>query len=589
VRSRPRFGNLRVYGRLLLEARSYWPHIAALSLLNLLAAPIALLTPVPLKIAVDSIAGGAPLPTAYTALLPGAVLQSTALVIAVTAALLVLFGLLEQVQAFGVWLASTYVGERLILEFRAKLFRHVQRLSLSYHDARGTTDSIYRIQYDAPAIQSIAVSGLMPFVSAMLTLAAMLWVIARIDGTLAIVALATMPLLFLVTYASIARLKDSWNQVKQLESSAMSVLQEVLGAIRLVKAFTREDHEHGRFVEQSQRRLRSMILAVGLQMKYDIMTAAVIAGATAVTLAIGVVHVKSGTLSLGGLLLVMAYLAQLYGPMRTMASRTTLLQSSLAGAERAFALLDEVPDVAETHGARRIARSGGGIEFRHVTFGYPGEPAVLRDVSFRVEAGARVGIAGPTGAGKTTLLNLLMRFYDPREGTLLLDGVDLRELNLTDVRDQFAIVHQEPVLFSTSIGDNIAYARPDASTEEIERAARAARAHDFIAEFPDGYDTIVGERGMRLSGGERQRISLARAFLKNAPILLLDEPTSSVDIHTEAAIIEALNQLMVGRTTFMIAHRLSTLDTCDVQLHVDRGLVVQSAGAGAHDAVGMAR
>ena len=267
----------------------------------------------------------------------------------------------------------------------------------------------------------------------------------------------------------------------------------------------------------------------------------------------------------------MSYLAQLYAPLKTISKSAATLQSSLASAERAFALLDEAPDVVERPNAGRLLRASGAVAFHNVSFAYNGGAPVLHDVSFDIRPGTRVGIMGMTGAGKTTLVSLLTRFYDPTAGQILLDGVDLRDYKLADLRNQFAIVLQEPVLFSTSIAENIAYARPDASEEEIIEAAKAANAHEFIVSLPQGYETLVGERGMRLSGGERQRISLARAFLKDAPILILDEPTSSVDMKTEAAIMEAMERLMQGRTAFIIAHRLSTLTNCDVLLKIENG------------------
>ena len=569
--SEGRYGSLRLYRRLLEEARAYWPHIGLLSLINLLATPIALLTPIPLKIAVDSIIGSAPLPRFYTAVFPAAWLSSTLGAILVTAGLLVAIGALDEAQGFGAWLLETYTGERLVLDFRARLFRHVQRLSLTHHDTVGTGDSTYRIQYDAPSIENIAVNGVMPFITSVVTLVAMIVVIRRIDGELALVALAASPLLFWVTRASVGELKGSWKQVRKLESAAMSVLQEVLGSIRVVKAFSREDYEEQRFVDRSQTRLRELIRVSLLQMKFDVTIAMVIATASAITLSLGILHVKAGTLRLGSLLLVLGYLAQLYSPLRTMSKKISSLQSSLAGAERAFALLDEVPEVAERPNARALARAIGTVEFRDVSFAYAPDRPVLHDVSFSVPAGACVGVAGATGAGKTTLLSLLTRFYDPAAGQVLLDGVDLRDVKLVDLRRQFAIVQQEPVLFSSSVADNIAYAKSDASQQEIEDAARSANAHEFITRLPNGYDTLVGERGMQLSGGERQRIALARAFLRDSPILLLDEPTSSVDVQTESVIMDALARLMKGRTTFMIAHRLSTLEGCDIRMTIDGG------------------
>jgi ATP-binding cassette subfamily B protein len=298
------------------------------------------------------------------------------------------------------------------------------------------------------------------------------------------------------------------------------------------------------------------------------------AAGTAAVLYIGIRHVQASTITLGELLLVLAYLAQLYGPMELLSKKAGDLQASLVSVDRAFALLDQAPDVADRADARPLVRAVGAVEFQDVEFSYAGNGPVLQNVSFRVPSGSRVGLEGRTGAGKTTLVSLLTRFYDPTGGTVLLDGTDIRDFRLADLRNQFAIVLQEPVLFSTSIAENIAYAKPDATQAEIEAAARSANAHDFIADLPQGYDTLVGERGLRLSGGERQRISLARAFLKDAPLLILDEPTSSVDVATEAAIMDALRSLMRGRTTFIIAHRLSTLERCDVRLRLDGGRVM---------------
>jgi ATP-binding cassette, subfamily B, bacterial len=288
---------------------------------------------------------------------------------------------------------------------------------------------------------------------------------------------------------------------------------------------------------------------------------------------VGGVDIRGGRMTLGELLLVNAYLMQLYGPLRVIGKQVAKHQRSLASLERAFDLLAQAPAVAERPHACALGRARGGIAFRKVSFGYDPAYPILRDIDLEVPAGTRVGIAGATGAGKTTLLSLLTRFYDPTAGTVLLDGVDVADYRLRDLRRQFAIVLQEPVLFSGSIVENIAYAKPEAGEEEIIAAAEAAHAHTFILDLPLGYRTIVGERGMRLSGGERQRISLARAFLKDAPILILDEPTSSVDVRTEALIVEAMGRLMEGRTTFIIAHRLNTLESCDLLVKLEHGTV----------------
>ncbi len=308
-----------------------------------------------------------------------------------------------------------------------------------------------------------------------------------------------------------------------------------------------------------------------LESSFDLFVGMAIVAGTAAVLFIGVRHVQSGLLSLGNLLMIMTYLSQLYAPLQTITKQVAQLQGSLASAERAFALLDETPEVIERPHARRLVTAKGAVAFQNVCFRYTDQQRGLQDISFHVEAGTRIGVAGTTGAGKTTLVSLLPRFYDPEAGQILLDGIDLREYQLADLRRQFSIVLQEPVLFASSIGENIAYARPESSQAEIIAAAKAAHAHEFISGMPDCHGTQVGERGIRLSGGERQRISIARAFLRDAPILILDEPTSSVDLATEAFIMEAMDRLMKGRTTFIIAHRLSTLEKCDVVLTIKDG------------------
>ena len=343
------------------------------------------------------------------------------------------------------------------------------------------------------------------------------------------------------------------------------MVQEVLQGLRIVKAFVREESEQKRFVGRSREGMRARLRLAFVEGQYGVVIGLTTALGTATVLLIGVRQVQLGVLSLGDLLLLMGYLTQLYEPLKTMAKKSATLQSQLASAERAFALLDEAPEVVERPHPLPLGRAAGEIVFRNVSFGYGPDRTVLDGVSFQL------GVAGETGAGKTTLLSLLLRFYDPTAGQILLDGVDLREYGLADLRNQFAFVPQEPVLFSTSIAENIAYARPEATFEEIVRSAKAADADEFIRLFPHGYRTLVGERGMCLSGGERQRISLARAFLKDAPILILDEPTSAVDVGTEASILEAMGRLMKGRTTLLISHRLNVFRDCELVLEMAHG------------------
>jgi ATP-binding cassette subfamily B protein len=564
----------RIYRRIFGQARPYWPHLLSGFVLSALASPLSLLTPLPLKIVVDSAIGNRPLPRYLNGLLPQDSNHASTAILALGIALLIAANFLSQLQdLLATWMGA-YTGEKLVLDFRARLFSHVQRLSVIYHDQRGSADSIYRIQTDSMALQYLTVEGFIPLVSAALTLMGMIWVTARIDWNLALVALAVSPVLIALSKIYRPRLRQQYKIIKKVETSAWSVAQEVLSSLRVVQAFGREEHEQERFVERSREGVRARLDLALAQGRYSLFVGMTTAFGTAAVLWIGVRHVQNNTLTLGNLLLVMAYLGQLYEPLKTIGRKAGSLQGHLASVERAFALLDALPEVVERPGAKSLARAAGHICFRDVCFGYQAGHPILHHVSLNVTAGARVGVAGKTGAGKTTLVTLLARFHDPTTGQILLDGVDLRDYKLEDLRNQFAIVLQEPVLFSATISENIAYARPAAGEEEIIRAAKLANAHDFIMGLPEGYRTLVGERGMRLSGGERQRISLARAFLKDAPILILDEPTSSVDVGTEAAIMQAMKRLMHGRTTFVIAHRLNTLRHCDVVLQIEAGRVL---------------
>ncbi len=544
-----------------------------ISVLGLLSLPLTLLYPIPLKIAVDSALGHQPLPQWVQQLLPSNHPQMEALSIAI--GLLLAIAVLANLQGLVSWWLQTYTGEKLVWDFRAELLNHVQRLPLAFHDRYGATDSVYRIQHDAPAIQYVAIQGIIPLITASFMLIGMIYVTARMDLALALIALAISPVLFFLSLGSSRLVRTRSREVKELDTSAMSVIQEVLGSIRVIKAFGQENREHERFVRHSSKRMSGQVKLSMMQATYNMLVGLTIACGTAAALYFGIKHVRAGLLSIGSLLVVMAYIGQMYQPLQLLSTKVTDLEIWFASLERAFMLFDQSTEIAESPNALPLARAEGRFEFRDVSFQYDESGRGLQHLSFEIPAGARVGIVGSTGAGKTTLLNLLMRFYDPTQGQVLLDGRDLRDYRIADLRRQFAVVLQEPVLFGASIAENIAYGKPDASDQEIIAAAQAAASHDFISKLPEGYDTRPGERGALLSGGERQRISLARAFLRNSPILILDEPTSSVDMQTESSIMKAIEDLMRGKTTFMIAHCLHTLKNCDMILVLEQGKLVE--------------
>jgi ATP-binding cassette subfamily B protein len=558
--------------RVLSESRPCAGFLALISFLSLLSLPLTLLYPLPLKIVVDSVLGQKPLPAFIAAVAP---IHSRATALGLAVALLLAIAVIVNLQGLASWWLQTYAGEKLVWDFRAKLLNHVQRLPLYFHDRYGTTDSVYRIQHDAPAIQYVVIQGIIPWLTALLTLLGMIYVTLQIDLSLAMVSLGIVPILLVLTMASSRAVRLRSQTIKDLDSSAMSVIQEVLGCIRVIKAFGQEDQEHERFVRRSSKRLSGQVRLALLQAVFNVFIGLTIAGGTAVSLYIGVRHVRGGTLTVGSLLVVMAYIAQIYQPLQALTNKTSDLQSWMTSMERCFVLMDLSPEIAENPSALPLPRAQGEVEFRDVSFEYGDSGRGLHGVSVRIPAGSRVGIVGTTGAGKTTLLNLIMRFYDPTEGQVLLDGIDLRNYRVADLRKQFGVVLQEPVLFDASLAENIAYGKRTASDEEIVAAAKSACADEFIMKMPSGYETLAGERGSGLSGGERQRISLARAFLRDSPVLILDEPTSSVDVRTESEILGATATLMQGRTTFMIAHRLETLRSCNIILTLEQGRLVE--------------
>ena len=559
--------DLVVYRRAVREARPQLGRIALFFAIGLLGSPLSLLTPVPLKLVADSITASEPPSGLLTGLSPDGVLVLAAILVVVVA-------LLKEVQSRLGELTRTYVSEALVLGFRARILQHAQRLSVMYHDSTGTADTTYRVMWDASAISLIAIDGLIPIVTATITAVSMLAIVAAIDPELGLVAIVITPLLLLSTRRYRRLIRPRYRHVKQVESAALAVVQEVLTSLRVVKAFGQEEREHARFMTRASEGVRARLRLAAAEGAFGVVNKGIVAVGTAAVLYVGAGHVRAGVISLGDLLLIVGYVAMLYDPISQITSKITKMQSSIVSAERAFALLDLAPDVIERPTATPLGRAIGHVTFEGVSFRYRDGPPALDDLSFDIAAGSRVGVLGATGAGKTTLVGLITRFADPTAGRILLDGVDLRDYRVADLRNQFGIVLQEPVLFSTTVAENIAYAREDASFAEIVEAAKSASAHEFITTLPRGYDTPVGERGMSLSGGERQRISLARAFLKDAPILILDEPTSSIDVGTEAAIIAAIDRLLEGRTSFLITHRRSAARDCDYWLRLDHGRLV---------------
>jgi ATP-binding cassette, subfamily B, bacterial len=538
----------------------------------LVAVPITLITPIPIKLLVDNVLGSQAVPGYLAFISPGSQVSKTyALWLAI--GLIISVALLNYLQNLvNVWYSSI-VGNRMTLDVRARLFRQLQRLSIAYHDTMGAADSAYRTLNDAPMLRSFGIDSMISLTTSILTLGAMILVMIYLDWQLAVIALLVSPLMFLLTLVFRPRIRAGWRKFRASETAAMAVAQESLGASRLVKSYGQEERKSEQLVSHYSDSLSAALKVQVDSAIYSLLVGVVTASGLAAVLYIGIGHVQAGILSLGSLLVVNFYVTQLYTPLRSVGQSILDIQMSLTGIERYHAVLDEKPDVPEKPNALPLARTKGRISFNKVSFEYIKDHPVLHDVTFELPAGNRLGIVGPTGSGKTTISTLLLRLFDPMDGIITLDDVDLRDYKLADLRNQFAVVHQETVLFSTSVAENIRFARPNATMGDVIAAAKAANAHDFISGLPNGYETLVGERGMKLSGGERQRISLARAFLKDAPILILDEPTSSLDVHTETAILDTIQQLMIGRTTLMIAHRASTLRNCNLILVIEDGRV----------------
>lgn len=474
---------------------------------------------------------------------------------------------------------TTNLDLRIVFDLRSDLYRHSLRLSPTYYDGRQIGGLMYRINNEADSLGKI-VLALPDFLQSGLTVAGMLFVALRIDAPLALLSITVVPFVVLSTTFYANRIEHHAHRTRARELAMLSIVHEAVAMVRVIVAFGRESHEQGRFREKGEQAVDARVALTVREATFRLVVSLVTAVGTAAVLGFGAHQVVQGEISAGELLVMLSYIAAVYDPLQMLTNTITSLQQRLMALRAMLLLLDTPPDVVDRPDAVALHRATGRITFDDVDFSYPQRPNILRSISFDVLPGQAVAIVGPTGAGKSTLASLMPRHFDVDSGRILIDGIDVRDVTLESLRAQFGIVLQEPLLFSGTISDNIAYGRPGAMQSDIETAARNANAHDFISRLPDGYRTMLGERGAKVSGGERQRIAIARAFLRDAPILILDEPTSSIDSRTEGVILDALDRLREGRTTFMIAHRLSTIRHVDQILVIDGGRLVES---GTHD------
>jgi ATP-binding cassette subfamily B protein len=556
------------------------PHWKALSLA--LAAAVGegvtdLLEPWPLKIVVDSVLQGKQhrqhgwLDPLILSLSGGdrlAILKFAAL-----AALLI--AVLGALCSYGEKYLTNSVGQWVMHDLRRTIYSHIQRLSLSYHDHKQTGDLISRVTSDISNIQTFITSGLLGALVDTLTLCGMVGVMFYINWQFTLIALSIAPVLFVVVFTYTRRIKKAARAVRKKEGEIVSVIQEALGAIRVVKAFAREAYEQQRLEEESLESVEIALRARGLKARLSPLVEVIIAIGTAMVLWFGARMVLGGSLEAGSLVLFVWYLGKMYKPMQDLSKMTDSYTKAAVGHERIREILETHREVRDLRGARPAPPFRGEIEFDKVSFGYEPDRPILQDISFRMVAGRTAALVGPTGAGKSTIISLIPRFYDIQSGVIKIDGQDIRNFTQQSLRRQISFVLQETILFHGPVWYNIAYGKPGASRDEILRAAEAANAHEFIEKMPEGYNTILGERGVTLSGGQRQRIAIARAVIRNSPILILDEPTSGLDAASERLVFEALDRLMEGKTSIVIAHRLSTIRRADLILVVQDGRIVE--------------
>jgi ATP-binding cassette subfamily B protein/subfamily B ATP-binding cassette protein MsbA len=560
--------------------RQYRGRVAVLVCLLLIEIALGALQPWPLKLVVDYVLGQRPLPEPFNAWIA----QITGGDVVVLLVLLVFTGVVVQLTNQVVSAVGTQVqvniGQHMVYDLRYRLFEHLQSLSLHHHITTNTGDAVYRVDVDAYSIENLVISGVFPLATSLITLVVMFGILARLDLTLALLALSVVPFLFLCLRYYTSTLSSQEERVKELESKLIARLYETFSAIRLVKGYARERFESDRYSEAGNRTMDARIAVTARQSLFMVAVGTITVLGTAAVLVVGSLHVMNNQMTVGSMLVVLAYLGAVYGPLSSIAHTTGQLQGAIAGARRVRAMLALRPETDDAPAAIEATNIQGHIRFENVGFSYPDGTAVLHDISFEAEPGQMIALVGLTGAGKTTLVSLIPRFYTPTVGRVLIDDVDVRDYKIRSLREKIAIVLQDAVLFSGTLGDNLRYGRLDATDAEVEEAARAAHAHEFISHLAKKYDTPVAEAGGGLSGGERQRLSVARAILKNAPVLILDEPTSSLDAISEEIVFSALRRLRANRTTIVIAHRLSTVRDADAILVLDAGRI---AAHGRHE------
>jgi len=467
------------------------------------------------------------------------------------------------------------IGLQALLKLRTDLYSYLQSLSLKYHDARRSSDSSFRVAYDSQSIQTIYNKGFTNIFGSTITLAGTFVIMVRLDWQLTLLSLAIVPLIVAAIYFFAHRIRRESTFIQEQESAMLAQAQEGLSSIRMVHAFGREEFEVRQFHRQARQSLQANLRLTLTNVNSALVISTLMVIGTAAMYYVGTLHVLAGTLTLGSLLVFSAYLLMLYQPLESLTYTAWAMEGAAAGAKRCFEVLDRQDDVVDSPKAIAILSARGSIEFQNVSFAYAEDRDVLHNLDLTISPNQIVALVGGTGAGKSTLLSLVPRFYDPTSGSVTLDGCDLREITKRSLRAQIAIVLQDTLLFSTSVRENIAYGRPDATEEEIVDAARRAQADEFIRQMPNGYQSAVGERGGHLSVGQRQRLGIARAFLKNAPVLLLDEPTSALDPTTESAIMETIKELMRGRTTLIATHRLATVHNVDQIIVLEHGHIVE--------------